>query len=74
MLISIVVIVQLWEATLSHAPSLVPQLLACFPCLVEIMERSYEHLQVGLTGSLIIISSMGVYVNIFSIYILLIGG
>ncbi|KAM3737757.1 hypothetical protein ACB098_09G080300 [Castanea mollissima] len=39
----------LWEATLSHAPSLVPQLLACFPCLVEIMERSYEHLQVAVS-------------------------
>ncbi|GMY25532.1 importin-11 [Fagus crenata] len=39
----------LWEATLSHAPSLVPQLLACFPCLVEIMERSFDHLQVAVS-------------------------
>ncbi|KAL5540225.1 hypothetical protein UlMin_044171 [Ulmus minor] len=38
----------LWEATLSHAPSMVPQLLAFFPCLVEIMERSFDHLQVGV--------------------------
>ncbi|KAG7965123.1 hypothetical protein I3843_09G207900 [Carya illinoinensis] len=39
----------LWEATLSYAPSLVPQLLACFPYLVEIMERSFDHLQVAVT-------------------------
>ncbi|XP_050205030.1 uncharacterized protein LOC126655060 isoform X2 [Mercurialis annua] len=38
----------LWEATLSHAPAMVPQLLACFPCLVEIMERSFDHLQVAV--------------------------
>lgn len=38
--------VQLWEATLSHAPSMVPQLLAYFPCLVKIMERNFDHLQV----------------------------
>ncbi|KAK9290028.1 hypothetical protein L1049_008191 [Liquidambar formosana] len=37
----------LWEATLSHAPSMVPQLLAFFPCLVEIMEKSFDHLQVA---------------------------
>ncbi|KAI5347537.1 hypothetical protein L3X38_000424 [Prunus dulcis] len=36
----------LWEATLSHAPSMVPQLLAYFPCVVKIMERSFDHLQV----------------------------
>ncbi|KAK9930777.1 hypothetical protein M0R45_018088 [Rubus argutus] len=36
----------LWEATLSQAPSMVPQLLAYFPCLVEILERSFDHLQV----------------------------
>lgn len=39
---------QLWEATLSHAPSMVSQLLAYFPCLVEIMERSFDHLQVHI--------------------------
>lgn len=39
---------QLWEATVSHAPSMVPQLLAYFPCLVEIMERSFDHLQVAV--------------------------
>lgn len=38
---------QLWEATLSHAPAMEPRLLAYFPCLVEIMERSFDHLQVG---------------------------
>lgn len=38
----------LWEATLCHAPSMVPQLLAYFPCLVEIMERSFDHLQIGV--------------------------
>ncbi|XP_059427930.1 uncharacterized protein LOC132161765 [Corylus avellana] len=40
---------QLWETTLSCAPSLVPQLLAYFPSLVEIMERSFDHLQVGVS-------------------------
>lgn len=38
----------LWEATLCHAPSMVPQLLSYFPCLVEIMERSFDHLQIGV--------------------------
>ncbi|XP_044491711.1 importin-11 isoform X1 [Mangifera indica] len=38
----------LWEATLSHAPAMVPQLLAYFPCLLEIMERSFDHLQVAV--------------------------
>ncbi|KAG8374436.1 hypothetical protein BUALT_Bualt11G0131600 [Buddleja alternifolia] len=37
---------QLWEATLSHATSMVPQLLGYFPCLVEILERSFDHLKV----------------------------
>lgn len=44
------IIMQLWEATLSHAPAMVPQLLAYFPCLVEIMERSFDHLQVSFIG------------------------
>lgn len=39
---------QLWEATLSHAPAMEPRLQAYFPCLVEIMERSFDHLQVGI--------------------------
>lgn len=39
----------LWEATLSHAPSMVPQLLGYFPCLLEIMERSFDHLQVAVS-------------------------
>ncbi|KAK7260595.1 hypothetical protein RIF29_26778 [Crotalaria pallida] len=39
---------QLWEATLSHAPSMVPQLLSYFSRLVEIMERSFDHLQVAV--------------------------
>ncbi|KAJ7950007.1 importin-11 [Quillaja saponaria] len=39
---------QLWEATLSHAPTMVPQLLSYFPCLVGIMERSFDHLQVAV--------------------------
>ncbi|XP_004296605.1 PREDICTED: importin-11 [Fragaria vesca subsp. vesca] len=39
----------LWEATLSQAPSMVPQLLAYFACLVEILERSFDHLQVAVT-------------------------
>ncbi|XP_065852108.1 uncharacterized protein [Euphorbia lathyris] len=38
----------LWEATLSHAPAMVPQLLAYFPCLLEIMERSFDHLQASV--------------------------
>ncbi|XP_043724537.1 importin-11 [Telopea speciosissima] len=41
--------VLLWEATLSQAPSLVPQLLGFFPYLVEIMERSFDHLQVAVS-------------------------
>ncbi|KAB5520042.1 hypothetical protein DKX38_024361 [Salix brachista] len=39
---------QLWEATLSHAPAMEPRLQAYFPCLVEIMERSFDHLQVAV--------------------------
>ncbi|CAK7343864.1 unnamed protein product [Dovyalis caffra] len=39
---------KLWEATLSHAPATEPRLLAYFPCLVEIMERSFDHLQVAV--------------------------
>ncbi|KAJ4842191.1 hypothetical protein Tsubulata_031465 [Turnera subulata] len=38
----------LWETTLSHAPAMVPQLLAFFPCLVDIMERSFDHLEVAV--------------------------
>ncbi|XP_075491735.1 uncharacterized protein LOC142529916 isoform X1 [Primulina tabacum] len=38
---------QLWEATLSHATSMVPQLLGYFPCLVEILDRSFDHLKVA---------------------------
>ena len=38
---------QLWETTLSYAPMMVPQLLACFPYMVEIIERSFDHLQVN---------------------------
>ncbi|CAA2966782.1 importin-11 isoform X1 [Olea europaea subsp. europaea] len=38
---------QLWEATLSHAPTVVPQLLGHFPCLVEILERSFDHLKMA---------------------------
>ncbi|KAF3450391.1 hypothetical protein FNV43_RR06471 [Rhamnella rubrinervis] len=50
----------LWEATLSHAPSMVSQLLAYFPCLVEIMERSFDHLQVavGIMEDYIILGGM----------------
>ncbi|KAA3463752.1 importin-11-like [Gossypium australe] len=38
----------LWEATISHAPTMVPQLLAYFPCLVEILERNFDQLQVAV--------------------------
>ncbi|KZV49653.1 importin-11 [Dorcoceras hygrometricum] len=38
---------QLWEATLSHATSMIPQLLGYFPCLVEILDRSFDHLKVA---------------------------
>lgn len=38
----------LWEATLCHAASIVPQLLDLFPNLVSIMERSFEHLKVAV--------------------------
>ncbi|KAE8711650.1 ARM repeat superfamily protein isoform 2 [Hibiscus syriacus] len=38
----------LWEATLSHAPAMVPQLLAYFPCLVEVLERNFDQLQVAV--------------------------
>ncbi|KAF3786559.1 Importin-11 [Nymphaea thermarum] len=40
--------VLLWEATLTQAPSMVPQLLDLFPYLVAIMERSFDHLQVAM--------------------------
>lgn len=39
---------QLWETTLSYAPMMVPQLLVCFPYMVEIIERSFDHLQVSV--------------------------
>ncbi|KAK4745927.1 hypothetical protein SAY87_012239 [Trapa incisa] len=39
---------QLWEATISHAPSMVPQLLTYFPYLLKIMERSFDHLQIAV--------------------------
>ncbi|KAL8039104.1 hypothetical protein ABFX02_10G013200 [Erythranthe guttata] len=38
---------QLWEATLSHATSMSPQLLGYFPCLVAILEKSFDHLKVA---------------------------
>ncbi|CAI0413047.1 unnamed protein product [Linum tenue] len=38
----------LWEATLSHAPGMVPQLLTYFPYLVDILERSFDHLEVAV--------------------------
>ncbi|KAL0708327.1 hypothetical protein Bca4012_074753 [Brassica carinata] len=44
----------LWETTLSYAPMMVPQLLACFPYMVEIIERSFDHLQ-GLLSILPVI-------------------
>lgn len=37
----------LWEAVISNAPSMVPELLGCFPCLVDVFERSFEHLKVA---------------------------
>lgn len=39
--------IHLWDATISHAPSMVPQLLECFPSLLEILERSFDHLKVA---------------------------
>ncbi|KAH0934032.1 hypothetical protein HID58_011149 [Brassica napus] len=41
--------VQLWETTLSYAPMMVPQLLACFPYMVDIIERSFDHLKVAVS-------------------------
>ncbi|GMI71431.1 hypothetical protein like AT3G08960 [Hibiscus trionum] len=38
----------LWETTVSHAPEMVPRLLAYFPCLVEILERNFDHLEVAV--------------------------
>ncbi|KAK4342716.1 hypothetical protein RND71_038532 [Anisodus tanguticus] len=38
---------QLWEATLINAPSMVPELLGYFPYLLEILERSFDHLKVA---------------------------
>lgn len=38
---------QLWEATLTHATSMVPPLLGFFPCLVEILDRSFDYLKVA---------------------------
>ncbi|RLM87666.1 importin-11 [Panicum miliaceum] len=40
--------VLLWEATLSNAPSIVPQLLDLFPYLVGIVNRSFDHLEVTI--------------------------
>ncbi|KAL6896683.1 hypothetical protein ACP4OV_007255 [Aristida adscensionis] len=40
--------VLLWEATLSNAPSIVPQLLELFPYLVGIMNKSFDHLEVTI--------------------------
>ncbi|KAL8517224.1 hypothetical protein ACS0TY_015448 [Phlomoides rotata] len=42
---------QLWETTLTHATSMAPQLLGYFPCLLEILDRSFDHLKV--TASII---------------------
>ncbi|XP_008792739.1 importin-11 isoform X2 [Phoenix dactylifera] len=39
----------LWEATLSNAASIVPQLLDFFPYLVAITERSFDHLKVAVS-------------------------
>ncbi|CAN0842495.1 Ipo11 [Linum grandiflorum] len=39
----------LWEATLSNAPAMVPQLLTFFPSLVGILDRSFDHLQVAVS-------------------------
>ncbi|KAL5974982.1 hypothetical protein ACLOJK_031658 [Asimina triloba] len=39
----------LWDATLSHAPSMVPQLLEFFPHLVTIIERNFDHLQIAVS-------------------------
>ncbi|CAM6098378.1 unnamed protein product [Calypogeia fissa] len=38
----------LWQTTLRHAPVMVPQLLALFPHLVQVMEKSFDHLQVAM--------------------------
>ncbi|KAK8518167.1 hypothetical protein V6N12_017325 [Hibiscus sabdariffa] len=38
----------LWETTVSHAPAMVPQLLAYFPCLVEILEATFDQLEVAV--------------------------
>ncbi|CAN6176755.1 unnamed protein product [Urochloa humidicola] len=40
--------VLLWEATLSNAPSIVPQLLDLFPYLVGILNRSFDLLEVTI--------------------------
>ncbi|KAJ6299886.1 hypothetical protein OIU76_020813 [Salix suchowensis] len=50
----------LWEATLSHAPAMEPRLQACFPCLVEIMERSFDHLQLFCSASSFVNSKLTV--------------
>ncbi|KAL5710132.1 hypothetical protein ACHQM5_020735 [Ranunculus cassubicifolius] len=40
--------VLLWEVTLSNAPSMLSQMLSLFPFLVNIMDRSFEHLEVSV--------------------------
>ncbi|KAK9159126.1 hypothetical protein Scep_005700 [Stephania cephalantha] len=40
--------VLLWEATVANAPAMAPQLLGLFPCLVDIMERNFDHLEVAV--------------------------
>eukprot|EP00249_Psilotum_nudum_P007668 c20733_g1_i1 orf=1506-4013(-) len=39
---------QLWQAALRHAPTMVPQLLSLFPHLVSAVERNLDHLQVAM--------------------------
>ncbi|CAI5943992.1 unnamed protein product [Closterium sp. NIES-64] len=38
---------QLWQATLRHAPAMVPEFMTLFANLVPIMDRSFEHLPVA---------------------------
>ncbi|KAG9453520.1 hypothetical protein H6P81_006424 [Aristolochia fimbriata] len=40
--------VLLWESAISHAPSMVPQLLELFPYLLAVMEKSFDHLKVAI--------------------------
>ncbi|KAH7441944.1 hypothetical protein KP509_03G063300 [Ceratopteris richardii] len=39
---------QLWHITLKHAPKITPELMAIFPHLIPVLDRSTEHLEIAM--------------------------